>query len=330
LEINQFFSEIWKQIGFKTDIFRITLPSILLQPVSLLEKFSTLPTPVSILNGINNEKKEELKTLKIISWLLFNWKNTARKTFYLVKPYNPILGEIFKCHWINEDGSKTTYISEQVCHHPPISAFYSYNNQLNITFEGWCEPKINLSINSASSYPNGNFRIILHGENKDKDEIYSITKFPNLICNNIFYGQINIDIGGEFEISNKVLTSNINISKGNYEGYITKEKKKLFQIKGSFENGVSYNEHGSKNEFKKVENITRPKIQVEDINDQADNESRKVWLEVTKEIIKGNFDNADVKKKVIEDDQRKNKKEKFTPSNFVFDDEFGWTYKHKK
>jgi hypothetical protein len=37
----------------------------------------------------------------------------------------------------NEDGSKTTYIAEQVSHHPPISAFYSYNNDLNITFEGW-------------------------------------------------------------------------------------------------------------------------------------------------------------------------------------------------
>jgi hypothetical protein len=78
------FSEIWKQLGFKTDVFRITLPSILLQPVSLLEKFSTLPTPVSVLKGINNEK-EELKTLKIVSWLLYNWRNTARKTFYLVK-----------------------------------------------------------------------------------------------------------------------------------------------------------------------------------------------------------------------------------------------------
>lgn len=35
------------------------------------------------------------------------------------KPYNPILGEQFFCSW--EDGTKA--ICEQVCHHPPITAF---------------------------------------------------------------------------------------------------------------------------------------------------------------------------------------------------------------
>jgi hypothetical protein len=73
----------------------------------------------------------------------------------------------------------------------------------------------------------------LHGENKDKDEIYTITKFPNLVCSNIFYGQINIDIGGEFGISSKAgQVSSINISKGVYEGFISKEKKKIYQVKG--------------------------------------------------------------------------------------------------
>jgi hypothetical protein len=79
------FSEIFKQNGFKTDIFRISVPSIVLQPVSLLEKFSTLPTPCSITDDVNDEDISELKMLKLVSWLLYNWRNTGKKTMFLVK-----------------------------------------------------------------------------------------------------------------------------------------------------------------------------------------------------------------------------------------------------
>jgi len=294
--------------------------------VSLLEKFSTLPTPTSILNDINKEKKPELRAMRIVSWLLYNWKNTSKKSMYLVKPYNPIIGEVFKCFWYNDDGSKTTYVSEQVCHHPPISAFYTYNSQLNMTFEGWCEPKISLGLNSAASFPNGNFRIILH----DSDEIFYISKFPSLSVYNIFFGgSINIDIAGEFELTcqKSNISTCVNITKGGvYEGHIFSDKKKTYHIDGTFEIGTSYKEV-SKKEYTKVEEIKRPKINVESLKDQADNESRKVWNDVSEEIMKGDFDMADSKKKVIEDDQRKNKKEKFVPVLFEYVNDFGWKYK---
>lgn len=35
----------------------------------------------------------------------------------LKKPYNPILGETFRCSWEHPDGSYTYYVAEQVrCH----------------------------------------------------------------------------------------------------------------------------------------------------------------------------------------------------------------------
>ncbi|ELK33234.1 Oxysterol-binding protein-related protein 8 [Myotis davidii] len=52
----------------------------------------------------------------------------------LKKPYNPILGETFRCLWIHpRTNSKTFYIAEQVSHHPPISAFYVSNRK-----DGFC------------------------------------------------------------------------------------------------------------------------------------------------------------------------------------------------
>jgi hypothetical protein len=77
-------SELWKQLGFKIDLFRISLPSIMLHPVSLLEKFSTLPTPCSIMYNINNEKKE-LRAQTVLAWLMYGWRNSHKKTLYLTK-----------------------------------------------------------------------------------------------------------------------------------------------------------------------------------------------------------------------------------------------------
>jgi len=83
-------------------------------------------------------------------------------------------------------------------------------------------------------------------------------------------------------------------------------KKKLMQVKGSFEKGTKFNY--LKKESENIKEITRPRIQVEDIKDQENNESRKVWHNVTCEILKGKFETADIEKKKIEDEQRKNKK----------------------
>jgi hypothetical protein len=62
-------------------------------------------------------------------------------------PLNPILGEIFRCHWDFDDSSadqinsnnkypdgfgqttRSHYFAEQLSHHPPHSAFVYYNNE---------------------------------------------------------------------------------------------------------------------------------------------------------------------------------------------------------
>ena len=59
----------------------------------------------------------------IVQWYLSGF---YKKPKGLKKPYNPIIGETFRCYWDhNSNGSKTFYLAEQVSHHPPISAFYA-------------------------------------------------------------------------------------------------------------------------------------------------------------------------------------------------------------
>ena len=73
----------------------------------------------------------------------------------LKKPYNPILGETFRCYWHHPSGSKTFYISEQVSHHPPISAFYATNRQEGFTFSGTILAKSKFYGNSTSAILDG-------------------------------------------------------------------------------------------------------------------------------------------------------------------------------
>ena len=47
----------------------------------------------------------------------------------LKKPYNPILGETFRCFWLHPNGTRSHFVAEQVSHHPPVSAFYVSNRE---------------------------------------------------------------------------------------------------------------------------------------------------------------------------------------------------------
>ena len=78
---------------------------------------------------------------RVLRWYLSSF-HAGRKSTIAKKPYNPILGETFRCHWhVDEsqppgqpvtDGplpwcgeNELCFIAEQVSHHPPISAFYA-------------------------------------------------------------------------------------------------------------------------------------------------------------------------------------------------------------
>jgi len=56
-------------------------------------------------------------------------------SFSFCKPYNPVLGEIFKCKFDHND-SVTHFISEQISHHPPITAIQMKNEKHNYLYTG--------------------------------------------------------------------------------------------------------------------------------------------------------------------------------------------------
>lgn len=86
--------------------------------------------------------------IQVVRWYLSVY-HAGRKSAVAKKPYNPILGEIFQCHWNLDDQqsdlpevsdgpvpwckqNQLTFIAEQVSHHPPskrylLVIYFNYN-----------------------------------------------------------------------------------------------------------------------------------------------------------------------------------------------------------
>lgn len=109
------------------------------------------------------------------------------------KPYNPVLGEFFRCSYFYDDGSEGYYIAEQVSHHPvscngsgdcrcgvvlteqPVSAFCYISPRNGILVTGELKPKSKFLGNSAATIMEGEDRIRLLGRPEDGDYHISVS-----------------------------------------------------------------------------------------------------------------------------------------------------------
>lgn len=105
------------------------------------------------------------------------------------KPFNPILGEFFRCEWLESDGSRAYYICEQVSHHPPHSAFFYGNPKHNIWITGNLKPHARFLGNSAGTMMEGGSTIYL--SNKDT---YGLSN-PNVYARSILFGKMFMELG---------------------------------------------------------------------------------------------------------------------------------------
>ena len=129
---------------------------------------------------------------KIVKWYLSGF---YKKPKGLKKPYNPILGETFRCYWEHPNGSKTFYIAEQVSHHPPISANYVTNRQDGFTISASILAKSKFYGNSTSAILEGTATISL----LPRGEEYLMT-LPYAHCKGILMGTMTMELGGKVTI----------------------------------------------------------------------------------------------------------------------------------
>ena len=112
----------------------------------------TQPRPQQNLLQAAAESEPFMRMKTVVQWYLSGF---YKKPKGLKKPYNPIIGETFRCYWDHSNGSKTFYLAEQVSHHPPISSFYATNRQDGFTISGTILAKSKFYGNSTSAILDG-------------------------------------------------------------------------------------------------------------------------------------------------------------------------------
>ncbi|XP_029186921.2 oxysterol-binding protein-related protein 11-like isoform X2 [Acropora millepora] len=326
------------QLKLGMDLTKVVLPTFILEPRSLLEMYADFLAHPDLFARIPDGLTAEDRMLAVLEFYLTSF-HAGRKGALAKKPYNPILGETFRCSWqvasslnpLNSttdnssessttatDHRKVTFVAEQVSHHPPISGFYAECPSKKICF--------NVHIWTKSKFYGMSIGVVNHGEGVisllEHNEDYVIT-FPSTYCRSILTFPW-VELGGKV---------NITCSKTGYTASVTFHTKpfyggKLHRVTGEVKNISTgrvickiNGEWNSTMEFSFTSNQEEPKIldtrklpvfckRVCPQSQQEECESRRVWQKVTQALKADNIEAATSAKHEIEEKQRKEARER--------------------
>lgn len=200
-----------KQVKIGMDLTRVVLPTFILERRSLLEMYSDFFAHADFFSAISVLQTERERMIAVIKWYLTSF-HAGRNGSVAKKPYNPILGETFRCFWnvgdvgpnrkINKKGpvpwsadSDVAFLAEQVSHHPPISAFYSENKSKRVQFTAHIYTKSQFH-GLSICVENEGFGLL---ELLDLNETYHIN-FPSGYCRAILTVPW-VELGGDCKIT---------------------------------------------------------------------------------------------------------------------------------
>ncbi|XP_005189268.1 oxysterol-binding protein-related protein 8 isoform X8 [Musca domestica] len=340
-------SLIWclvKQVRPGMDLSKVVLPTFILEPRSFLDKLADSYYHADILSRAVLEDDPFTRMKLVVQWYLSGF---YKKPKGLKKPYNPILGETYRCYWEHENGSRTYYIAEQVSHHPPISAFYVTNRQ-----EGFC---ISCSILAKSKFYGNSTSAVLEGVATltllPRGESYTLTT-PYAHCKGILMGTLSMELGGKINIEceNTGYKTELEFklkpflggadSTNVVAGKIRLGKETLATISGHWDAEMRIKDTKTGEDttlFAATKDTMRRRLKryVVPIESQFPNESERLWNLVSAAIRRDDQIGATEEKTVLEESQRNAAKERkatlteWEPKHFQQDIITGkWIYKY--
>ncbi|XP_055497732.1 oxysterol-binding protein-related protein 9 isoform X2 [Leucoraja erinacea] len=323
------------QVRLGMDLTKVVLPTFILERRSLLEMYADFFAHPDLFVSIVDQIDPRDRMVQVVKWYLSAF-HAGRKGSVAKKPYNPILGEIFRCHWIvpeieTEENTEpvaegpipeasqnsVTFVAEQVSHHPPISAFYAECFAKKIQFNAhiWTKSKfLGMSI-GVHNIGQGCVSLL------DYDEHYILT-FPNGYGRSILTVPW-VELGGECSITCAKTGYNASIifhTKPFYGGkkhrvtaeiFSPNDKKSFTSIEGEW-NGVMYAKWstGEGSIFVDTKKLPIIKKKVRKLEDQDDFESRRLWKDVTHNLKIKDIDAATEAKHRLEERQRAEARER--------------------
>ncbi|KAL1589131.1 hypothetical protein WHR41_01973 [Cladosporium halotolerans] len=308
--------------SFNGDLSSMTAPAFILSTTSLTEFSAYWAEMPRLLVAPAAEPDPQKRAMLVLKWFLSTLKqqyaSRNEKLGSEKKPLNPFLGELFLGRW-DDDVGVTQLVSEQVSHHPPVTAYSIWNEKHGVRLQGYNAQKASFS-RTINVRQVGH--AVLHLDAYDED--YLIT-LPSLHIEGLITGSPYVELNkSSYIVGSSGYTSRIDYSG---KGWVSGAKNTLAASvfphgKEKSKSDVLYTAEGSwtdkfviKNAKKEtVESYnakTEPKteLQVAPVDDQDPLESRRAWRKVAAAIQKGDMNTTSAEKSIIEESQRAMRKQ---------------------
>jgi len=332
-------THLLSQVRIGMDLTKIVLPTFILERRSLLEMYADFFAHPDIFTDIAAKSSQEERMVQVLRWYLSSF-SASRKSTIAKKPYNPIIGEMFRCWWPMPSLTSPTptqsappvpgpvpwcgdtdlvFLAEQVSHHPPISGFYVECPARQISFTGHIYTKSAFLGMSVAVHNIGEGRVSLLSTGED----YVVT-FPSAYGRSILTTPW-VELGGKCDISCPQTGYRAEVEFkckqfwGTEQNKVVAEvfppvgvsKKSLLKVEGEWNGKMVAKWNSGKTEtFLDMSTMpTVPKV-VKSVAEQEKFESRRLWREVTQGLKFNNIEQATNAKCGLEQKQREEAKER--------------------
>lgn len=311
--------------SFNGDLASLTAPAFILSSQSLVEFSAYWTENQELWIAPTKEPDPAKRALLVLRWLMNTlhqqYCSRSEKFGNEKKPLNPFLGELFIGHWEEGDMGRTEMVSEQVSHHPPVTAYCITNEKNKIQLQGYNGQKASFS-RTIHIKQIGHSLLTLYPPGSSEPEEYLIT-LPALHIENLLLGAPFVELGKYTHLtSSSGYTAKIDYSgkgwvsgkKNSFTAALWKEgegseKKPLYSLDGQWSDSFTIKEGDGGKRAKEVETVNAKtvklsKLVVPPIDQQDPMESRRAWGKVAKSIEKGDMDATSHYKTRIEEAQR--------------------------
>lgn len=329
LSIFKLAKEIIGSVSPGSDVSNVPLPASVLDPESTLEKTKKSMQRGELLQDLCDPKLDA--RARFLNVMRFNLSGLARERFGK-KPYNPVLGEVYRCCFVHRgNGGETLLVSEQVSHHPPITALHLRNETLGFEMNSHTAPEPCFWGNTLVVKLPGAIHICLK---KMGDEEYVITR-PSIYMSGFFAGKQRLEFNGlstfacektglsaEIEYKAKgagtlpslsIRASEMNAISGRV--FETKSNRTLYTLEGHWDRVVNLTnaETNEQTVFFDYEAVCMEKSMLAILPAKEEEEesfSTRVWRECSVAIMDGKTSEANKAKRNVEDYQRQLRKDR--------------------
>ncbi|KAK3074376.1 hypothetical protein LTR53_003239 [Teratosphaeriaceae sp. CCFEE 6253] len=302
----------------KGDLSNITAPPFVLADKSTTEFPRYWIEHPDLFTAPAHEPTPELRMLAVLKWFVSSLRGQQyagrNPADGVKKPLNAFLGELFlgDC---GDEGEECRLVSEQVSHHPPVTACYLWNDKHGVRAEGYTRQEITFtgSVNIQQighavmhldqhnedyliPLPNVKVKgILTGGPYPELHGTYSLVSSTGYVAEVDFTGKGFLGIGGKKNGVHAAI----------YRADDSKRKDALFTILGSWSESFEIQDASGKTiDTYDVGAAPASEFRAPPLDEQDPWESRKAWGGVIESIHRGDMQGVADHKSRLENGQR--------------------------